>query len=240
MPFALKGGTYMMEHLKGKLIVSCQALEEEPLHGAEIMARMAIAAKEGGAAGIRANGIDDIKSIKQAVDLPLIGIIKREFPGSSVYITPTLEEVESLVEAGVEVIALDATDRVRPDRSTIESFFPIIKERYPNQRFMADCARIEDAQRAQALGFDFVGPTLYGYTEETAGRKLYENDFSYFNEFVSAVKLPVIAEGNILTPDHAKRALELGAYAVVVGGAITRPQQIAKRFVDEMQNRILT
>ncbi|WP_214754809.1 N-acetylmannosamine-6-phosphate 2-epimerase [Exiguobacterium sp. s16] len=230
----------MMEQLKGKLIVSCQALEEEPLHGAEIMARMAIAAKEGGAAGIRANGIDDIKSIKQAVDLPLIGIIKREFPESSVYITPTLEEVESLVEAGVEVIALDATNRVRPDRSTIESFFPIIKERYPNQRFMADCATIEDAQRAEKLGFDCVAPTLYGYTEETTGRKLYENDFSFLKEMVDAVNLPVIAEGNILTPDHARRVIEAGAYSVVVGGAITRPQQIAKRFVDEMQNRILT
>lgn len=229
----------MMEQLQGKLIVSCQALEEEPLHGAEIMARMAIAAKEGGAAGIRANGIDDIKAIKKAVDLPMIGIIKREFPESSVYITPTLEEVESLVEAGVEVIALDATNRVRPDGLTIETFFPILKERYPNQRFMADCATIEDAQRAEKLGFDCVAPTLYGYTEETTGRKLYENDFSFLKEMVDAVNLPVIAEGNILTPEHARRAIELGAYAVVVGGAITRPQQIAKRFVDEMQDRVL-
>lgn len=230
----------MMEQLQGKLIVSCQALEEEPLHGAEIMARMAIAAKEGGAAGIRANGIDDIKAIKKVVDLPLIGIIKREFPESSVYITPTLEEVESLVEAGVEVIALDATNRVRPDGLTIETFFPILKERYPNQRFMADCATIEDAQRAEKLGFDCVAPTLYGYTEETTGRKLYENDFSFLKEMVDAVNLPVIAEGNILTPDHARCVIEAGAFSVVVGGAITRPQQIAKRFVDEMQNRILT
>lgn len=204
------------------------------------MARMAIAAKEGGAAGIRANGIDDIRAIKQVVDLPVIGIIKREFVGSSVYITPTLEEVDALVEAGVDVIALDATERRRPDGSTIETFFPRIKSRYPEQVFMADCATLEDAKRAEQLGFDIVAPTLYGYTETTVGNKVYAHDFLFLRQTIDAVTIPVIAEGNVLTPEHARRVIELGAYAVVVGGAITRPQQITKRFADEMKDRILT
>lgn len=230
----------MIEQLKGRLIVSCQALTDEPLHGSEIMGRMAKAAQEGGASGIRANGIEDIQAIKRAVDLPVIGIIKREYPDSSVYITPTVEEVEALVKTGVDIIALDATNRVRPDDSTIETFFLKLKNRFSKQVFMADCATLEDAKRAEELGFDIVAPTLYGYTEETAGLKVYEHDFKFLQEMIGAVKVPVIAEGNVITPEHARRVLELGAHAVVVGGAITRPQQITKRFVDEMKSRALT
>lgn len=222
----------MIEQLRNQLIVSCQALPDEPLHGSAIMARMAIAAKEGGANGIRANGIEDIQAIQAAVDLLIIGIIKREYDGSDVYITPTMEEVDALVSAGVDLIALDATQRQRPDGSTIATFFPLVREKYPNQRFMADCAILEDAVRAEQLGFDVVAPTLYGYTAETAGKKVYEEDFQFLREMVQIVSIPVIAEGNVITPEHARRVLELGAYAVVVGGAITRPQQIAKRFVE--------
>lgn len=222
----------MIERLRNQLIVSCQALPGEPLHGSTIMARMAIAAKEGGASGIRANGIEDIQAIQAVVDLPIIGIIKREYVGSDVYITPTMEEVDALVSAGVDLIALDATNRERPDGSTIATFFPLLKEKYPNQRFMADCATLKDAVRAEQLGFDVVAPTLYGYTGETAGKKVYENDFQFLREMVQIVMIPVIAEGNVITPEHARRVLEIGAHAVVVGGAITRPQQIAKRFVE--------
>lgn len=222
----------MIEQLRNQLIVSCQALPDEPLHGSVIMARMAIAAKEGGASGIRANGIEDIQAIQAVIDLPIIGIIKREYDGSDVYITPTLEEVDALVSAGVDLIALDATQRQRPDGSTIATFFPLVREKYPNQRFMADCATLEDAVRSEQLGFDVVAPTLYGYTAETAGKKVYENDFQFLREMVQIVSIPVIAEGNVITPEHARRVLELGAHAVVVGGAITRPQQIAKRFVE--------
>ncbi|WDH75433.1 N-acetylmannosamine-6-phosphate 2-epimerase [Exiguobacterium marinum] len=222
----------MIEQLRSQLIVSCQALPDEPLHGSAIMARMAVAAKEGGASGIRANGIEDIQAIQSVVDLPIIGIIKREYDGSDVYITPTLEEVDALVSAGVDLIALDATHRARPDGSTIATLFPLLKEKYPNQRFMADCATLEDAVRAERLGFDVVAPTLYGYTAETVGKKVYEGDFQFLREMVQIVSIPVIAEGNVITPEHARRVLEIGAYAVVVGGAITRPQQIAKRFVE--------
>ncbi|WP_214694286.1 MULTISPECIES: N-acetylmannosamine-6-phosphate 2-epimerase [unclassified Exiguobacterium] len=222
----------MIERLRNQLIVSCQALPDEPLHGSTIMARMAIAAKEGGASGIRANGIEDIQAIQAVVDLPIIGIIKREYVGSDVYITPTIEEVDALVSAGVDLIALDATNRDRPDGSTIATFFPLLKEKYPNQCFMADCATLEDAVRAELLGFDVVAPTLFGYTAETAGKKVYEGDFQFLREMVQIVSIPVIAEGNVITPEHARRVLEIGAHAVVVGGAITRPQQIAKRFVE--------
>lgn len=222
----------MIERLRNQLIVSCQALPDEPLHGSTIMARMAIAAKEGGASGIRANGIEDIQAIQAVVDLPIIGIIKREYVGSDVYITPTIEEVDALVSAGVDLIALDATNRDRPDGSTIATFFPLLKEKYPNQCFMADCATLEDAVRAELLGFDVVAPTLFGYTAETAGKKVYEGDFQFLREMVQIVSIPVIAEGNVTTPEHARRVLEIGAHAVVVGGAITRPQQIAKRFVE--------
>lgn len=226
----------MIERLRNQLIVSCQALPDEPLHGSTIMARMAIAAKEGGASGIRANGIEDIQAIQAVVDLPIIGIIKREYVGSDVYITPTIEEVDALVSAGVDLIALDATNRDRPDGSTIATFFPLLKEKYPNQCFMADCATLEDAVRAELLGFDVVAPTLFGYTAETAGKKVYEGDFQFLREMVQIVSIPVIAEGNVITPEHARRVLEIGAHAVVVGGAITRPQQIAKRFVEEMHS----
>ena len=224
----------MIEQLKNQLIVSCQALPDEPLHGSSIMARMAIAAKEGGAAGIRANGVEDIQAIQAAVDLPIIGIIKAEYEGASVYITPTIKEIDALVSLNVDLIALDATNRNRPDGSTISTLFPLIKTRYPNQRFMADCATLDDAVRAEQLGFDVVAPTLYGYTAETIGKKVYESDFQFLREMVQIVSIPVIAEGNVMTPEHARRVLELGAYAVVVGGAITRPQQIAKRFVEKI------
>jgi len=138
------------------------------------------------------------------------------------------------VSLNVDLIALDATNRNRPDGSTISTLFPLIKTRYPNQRFMADCATLDDAVRAEQLGFDVVAPTLYGYTAETIGKKVYESDFQFLREMVQIVSIPVIAEGNVMTPEHARRVLELGAYAVVVGGAITRPQQIAKRFVEKI------
>jgi N-acylglucosamine-6-phosphate 2-epimerase len=227
----------MLEEIKGGLVVSCQALEDEPLHGPEIMKRMADAAKRGGALGIRANGIEDIKAIKEYVDLPIIGIIKREYEGSNVYITPTLKEVEELAEAGVDLIAVDATSRLRPRGMDLTAFMQEAKVRFPRQKWMADCATIEDCIRAEELGFDCVGTTMHGYTEETAGKKLYHNDFQFLKDVAAAVNVPVIAEGNIITPEMAGEVLKYGAHSVVVGGAITRPQQITKRFVEEIEKR---
>jgi len=221
----------MLDKVKGGLIVSCQALEGEPLYGADMMKRMAYAAVSGGAVAIRANGREDIAAIQSAVDVPVIGIVKRDYPDSEVYITATVREVEELTSIGVDMIALDATKRVRPGGIDLASFMRELRERFPRQRWMADCSTVEECVTAEALGFDCVGTTMHGYTPYTAGRKVYERDFAFLADVIQAVRVPVIAEGNILTPEMAAAALRLGAHAVVVGGAITRPQQITERFV---------
>ncbi|HEY4534137.1 MAG TPA: N-acetylmannosamine-6-phosphate 2-epimerase [Fusobacterium sp.] len=219
-----------IEALRGKLIVSCQALPEEPLHSSYIMSRMAYAAYVGGASGIRANTVSDIHEIKQTVNLPIIGIIKEVYGENPVYITPTMKEISALVAEGVDIIAIDGTKRERPDGNSLERLMKEAKETYPNQLFMADISCVEEAVEAERLGFDFVGTTLVGYTEYTK-----ENlPLVELEKVIQAVSLPVIGEGNLDTPEKAKKALDLGAFAVVVGGAITRPQHITKKFVDEM------
>ncbi|MBL5899548.1 N-acetylmannosamine-6-phosphate 2-epimerase [Lelliottia amnigena] len=221
----------VLDVLKGKLIVSCQALENEPLHSPFIMSRMALAAAQGGAVAIRANSVVDIAAIKQQVSLPVIGIIKRDYPGSEVFITATLKEIDELMTVNPEIIALDATARPRPDGETLESLVGKIRSHYPSVLLMADIATLAEAKTAQALGFDCVGTTLYGYTAETQGHSLPENDCEFLRDVVAAVSIPVVAEGNVDTPARAARCLALGAHTVVVGGAITRPQQITTRFV---------
>lgn len=220
-----------IEKLKGKLIVSCQALEDEPLYSSYIMSRMAYAAYIGGAAGIRANTVVDIQEIKKTVDLPIIGIIKEMYGENPVYISPTIKEISALVEEGVDIIAIDATKRERPDGNSLENLMQEVREKYPKQLFMADISSVEEAINAEKIGFDFVGTTLVGYTDYTKGNiPLIE-----LEKVIKNVSIPVIAEGNIDTPEKAKKAIELGSFAVVVGGAITRPQQITKKFVDEMK-----
>ena len=210
------------------LIVSCQALENEPLHSSFIMGKMALAAKEGGAVGIRANSVEDITAIKGEVDLHIIGIIKKDYPGLVPYITPTMKEVDELVNAKVDVIALDAT--INQD----VEFIKAVMEKYPNQKFMADISTVEEGLRAEKLGFDYIGTTLVGYTEQSKGI----NNFEVLDELIRQCTKPVIAEGNFDTPEKARKAMENGAYAVVVGGAITRPQLITKKFNDEVLKAI--
>ena len=224
-----------VENLKGKLIVSCQALPDEPLHSSFIMGRMALAAKQGGAAGIRANTKEDIKEIRSQVDLPIIGIVKRDYDESDIYITPTMKEIEELMEVKPEIIAMDATIATRPGGKNIDEFFKEVKEKYPEQLFMADCSTVDEALHADELGFDFIGTTMVGYTPQSKGDKIEANDFEILRKIVSNVKHKVIAEGNINTPQKARRVVELGAYSVVVGSIITRPQLITKSFVEEME-----
>ena len=224
-----------MEQLRGKLIVSCQALPHEPLHSSFIMGRMAKAAKEGGAYGIRANTPEDIREIQSEVDLPVIGIVKRDYEDSKVYITPTMREVEELMEVKPEVIAVDATGALRPEGITLEEFFHQIKEKYPNQLLMADCSTVEEALFADELGFDFIGTTMVGYTEQSQGMHIEENDFEILRTILANVKHRVIAEGNIDTPEKCRRVIDLGAYSVVVGSIITRPQLITKRFAEALE-----
>ncbi|AOH56532.1 N-acetylmannosamine-6-phosphate 2-epimerase [Peribacillus muralis] len=218
------------------LIVSCQALENEPLHSSFIMGRMAVAAKEGGAKCIRANSVADIIEIKKNVDLPVIGIIKQVYGQNDVYITPTMTEIDALMETKAEIIATDATARVRPDGKSLEQFYDEIRAKYPDVLLMADVSSKEEAIYADELGFDIVAPTLYGYTNETSGQKIYHDDYAVLKDIVQVVKTAkVIAEGNVITPEIARSVLDMNVHAVVVGGAITRPQQITKRFVDAIQ-----
>lgn len=225
-----------ISQLKGKLIVSCQALPHEPLHSSFIMGRMALAAREGGACGIRANTKEDIKEIQSQVDLPIIGIVKRDYPDCSVYITPTMKEIDELMEVRPEIIALDATGRLRPDGVTLDEFFAQAREKYPDQLWMADCSTVEEALHADSLGFDFIGTTMVGYTEESRGLKIEADDFKILREIISSASHPVIAEGNIDTPQKAKRVIDLGAYCVVVGSIITRPQLITRSFAQELES----
>lgn len=220
--------------LPNDLIVSCQALEDEPLHSSFIMGKMALAAEQGGAKGIRANSKDDILAIKQEVDLPIIGIVKRDYSNSRVYITATTTEIDELIESGCEIIAMDATASARPEKSLSE-LVNYVREQAPNVELMADIATIQEAVKAEELGFDYIGTTLHGYTEDTKGEKLFENDFQFLKDVVKTVNAPVIAEGNIQTPDMLARAFELGVHAVVVGGAITRPKQITERFASQIK-----
>ncbi|WP_419743243.1 N-acetylmannosamine-6-phosphate 2-epimerase [Paraclostridium dentum] len=210
------------------LIVSCQALPDEPLYSSFIMGKMALAAKEGGAVGIRANTVADIKAIKAEVDLPIIGIIKQDYDNMIPYITPTMKEIDALVEENIHVIALDATI------NQSENFLKEVLNKYPNQKFMADISTIEEGLRAESLGFQFVGTTLVGYTEQSKNM----NNFEVLSTLIEKCKIPVIAEGNFDTPEKARKALEMGAYSVVVGSAITRPQLITKRFAEEVNKAL--
>ncbi|MBU0278206.1 N-acetylmannosamine-6-phosphate 2-epimerase [Gemella sp. zg-1178] len=224
----------LFDYLKGGLIVSCQALEGEPLYRKEggVMMLMAQAAKEAGAIAIRAQGIVDIVQIKNYVKLPVIGIIKKSYPGYDSYITATMEEVDALVEAGSDIIALDCTLRQRGDGKTVNEFIKEIKTKYPDLVLMADISNLEEAINAEKAGVDCVGTTMNGYTPYTADSKKFDPDF--LASIKTNVNIPIIAEGKIHEPKELRAALDAGAHCVVVGGAITRPLEIAKRFVAEL------
>ena len=217
------------------LIVSCQALPDEPLHSSFIMSKMALAAYQGGAVGIRANTKEDIQAIQQEVDLPIIGIVKRDYKGSKVFITATSQEVDELIESGCEVIALDATTQTRPKESLSE-LVAYIREHAPNVEIMADISTLEEAKQADELGFDYVGTTLRGYTDYTKDHILYEDNFQFLKEVLEAVDAKVIAEGNVITPEMFETVSNLGVHCTVVGGAITRPKEITQRFVNALKS----
>ena len=200
----------LFDQIKGGLIVSCQALEHEPLYTKEggVMPLMAKAAAQSGAVGIRANTVRDITQIKAVVDLPVIGIIKKDYPGTPMYITVTMAEVDALVECGVDILAVQGTSALRPD--------------------MADIATLEEAMACAEAGADFVGTTMRGYTPETKG--IDDIDFAFITELTQKCPAKVIAEGHIHSPEQAVQALQAGAFALVVGGAITRPAEITARF----------
>ena len=203
----------LFAQIKGGLIVSCQALETEPLYTKEggVMPLMAKAAAMSGAVGIRANTVRDITQIKQVVDLPV-----------------TMKEVDELVACGVDILAVQGTGALRPDGMTSPEFIKAIKEKYPDQLLMADCDNVENAMACAAAGADFVGTTMRGYTPETEGCD--DIDFDFVHTLATQCPAKVIAEGHIHYPEQAVKALEAGAFALVVGGATTRPAEITARF----------
>jgi N-acylglucosamine-6-phosphate 2-epimerase len=218
-----------LEWLRGGLIVSCQALPDEPLFSSEIMARMAVAARQGGAVGIRANTPADVRAIRAAVpELPLIGLFKVVVPGfEDVYITPRLEDAVAVAEAGANIIAVDATLRPHPE-GTASDLIRAVK-RTTGKLVMADIATEADALTAVEAGADVLSTTLSGYTPDSPQQD--GPDLELVARLAArGLPAPVIAEGRIHTPEQARAALDAGAFAVVVGGAITRPQQITARF----------
>lgn len=223
----------VLKRLKGGLVVSCQALNTEPLFDPYIMSKMAYAASEGGACGIRANTVVDIHEIKKLVTLPIIGIIKKEYPDSEVYITPTEKEVDELIAEGVEIIAVDATKRPRPKGESFTNFFKKIRAKYPNQLFMADTSCFEEGKLALELGCDLVGSTMAGYTSYTKGETL--PALNLIHRYASELDAKVVAEGGIWYPEQLQEVYEQGAFTAVIGTAITRPRDITKRFVNALQ-----
>ncbi len=212
------------------LVVSCQALENEPLYGGDTMLKMAVAAVNAGAIAIRTNGGVNVKMIKEALNVPVIGLTKTPVNGYEVYITPTFKEVTEICEAGADVVAIDATDHTRP--VSLEELVRLTKEKYPNVLLMADISTYDEAIRAEKIGFDMVGTTMVGYTPHTENSVV--PDLSLLKSLVDDLKIPVIAEGNFNSPSIAREALEIGVKTVVVGSAITRPQWIAEKFMQKM------
>jgi N-acylglucosamine-6-phosphate 2-epimerase len=198
----------------------------------EFVVKMAIAAQWGGAVGIRANDPTQIRAIRKAVDLPVIGLWKIWHDDTDVFITPTLEAAKAVWEAGADIIALDCTDQINHDGRPAYELLPVLKKEIPEALIFGDVSTYEEGVRAIELGADIVGPTLYGYTEAT--KHIEEPNLREFARMCRDFKdkAYVIMEGHIYTPEDAMKCLYLGAHAVVVGSAITRPHLITKRFVD--------
>ncbi|MDR3708562.1 MAG: N-acetylmannosamine-6-phosphate 2-epimerase [Capsulimonadaceae bacterium] len=216
---------HIIDQISGGLIVSCQALPDEPLHGSAIMARMAVAAQQGGARAIRANTPEDVAAIRDATTLPVIGLWKVVEPGYDVYITPRVAHAEALAKAGADVIALDATARPHPGGDVAEYIAAV--RHATGLPVLADISTFDEGVAADLAGAEFVSTTMSGYTPYSP--QLDGPDLELVRELAGRVRV-LIAEGRIATPEQARAALVAGARAVIVGGAITRPQQIAARF----------
>jgi N-acylglucosamine-6-phosphate 2-epimerase len=228
------------------MIISCQASKGEPLNHPDHILALALSGINGGARGLRLEGIENIARVRKSLDqlysgaVPIVGLTKSEIPDAekltSVYITASFDDAQALAEAGSDIIALDATGRTRADGLTLKETIGRIHTEL-NKAVWADCATFGEGLAAHEAGADIVSTTLYGYTAETALPKEAGPGLDLLKEFVTHIKAPIVLEGRIWLPDELTRAFELGAHAVVVGSAITRPQLITERFVKAIPSR---
>jgi N-acylglucosamine-6-phosphate 2-epimerase len=225
----------MIKRLKHGLIVSCQAEGDDPFNAPEFVAAFAKAAEMGGAIGIRAEGIEKIKAIRQKVNLPIVGIIKGKFSDDWPLITPDFSDVENLINAGCDIVAVDATERQRPNGYNGFDFLSKLKKNYTIP-IMADISTFKEGIKAAELGADLIATTLSGYTPYTVDKDNLNPDYDLIYELNSSIDIPIIAEGRIWTPSDAIKAIENGAYSVVVGTAITRPRIITRMFAEALKS----
>lgn len=221
----------LLEQLRGGLIVSCQAYPGEPMLDPNTMTQVAQAAVAGGAVGIRAKGLDDLRTMRTVLDVPIIGLVKVGDEG--VYITPTLDDALAVAATGIEIVALDGTRRPRPDGRTLADTVAAIRAAAPEVLIMADCGSVADAEAAQEAGCDVLGTTLAGYSGERP--KTDGPDWDLIDAVVERADRPVFVEGRVHRPDQAAEAIRRGAWAVVVGTAITHPTTLTRWFDDAVR-----
>lgn len=219
----------ILAQIKNGLIASCQPVDDGPMDHPEIVAAMAAASVAGGAAGLRIEGIENLKAARKVVDVPIVGIVKRDLPDSPVRISPFLQDIEDLYNAGADIIAFDGTHRVRP--TDIDVLVKRIQEL--GVMSMADCSNFEEGMYCQKLGVDIIGTTMSGYT---GGETPKDPDVKFLRDLVEA-GCTVMAEGRYNTPELAAMAIENGAHAVTVGSALTRLEHIVSWFVTAIDNR---
>jgi N-acylglucosamine-6-phosphate 2-epimerase len=220
--------TSLPPNLRGTLIVSCQAAPGDPLDHVDTLRRLTRSVLRGGAGGLRANGIECIRAFREETQLPILGILKRSIDGE-VHITPDFASAKAVSDAGADVIALDCTARRLADAEPWPATIARIHDEL-RKPALADLATFEEAVAAEAAGADAVATTLFGFTPETAQHRAV--NWELIEKMVKHLHVPVIVEGHITQPEEVRRALDLGAYAVVVGSAITRPESITARFVN--------
>jgi len=227
----------IIDKIRNKIIISCQASFGEPIYEENCLQSIIKSVINGEASGLRLAGVKDIEETRKFSDIPIIGITKPDpLPANwkeVVYITPTFEDAKKISDAGADIIAIDGTSRKRPKENLAELIEKIHKEL--KKPVMVDCATLEEGLMCKLFGADIISTTLSGYTQDTLEKNNKEPDFDLLENLVKAIDCPVILEGRIWTVEHAKKAFELGAYSVIIGSAVTRPQLITKRFVDSVR-----
>ena len=218
----------LIAHLRNCLIVSCQAPAESPLHDPYVIARLALAAEQQGAGGVRIDSPAHIAATCALVSVPIIGLHKQVHEGSAVYITPTCSAAAGVIDAGARIVAVDATSRHRPHGERLADIIGIIKAH--GRLVLADVATEAEGLAAADLGADLIATTLSGYTEDSVRHP--GPDLALVERLATGTRLPVIAEGRIRSANDVRAAFRAGAYAVVVGGAITGIETLVRHFVD--------